>query len=376
MKLAKYISDLLFENNKLIIPGLGALIGTPQPAKINEDGQSISPPKKLITFDPNDKNADNVLARHISKSENITQIATKKIINDFVNDTIRELKEGKRVRLAEIGVFSMDQKGNILFNEEEDVNYLTDSFGLDKVKTTVIKEPESKPAETEEIKTEEPKPLVTEKNKVQSEEKVIEKIENDKKKIPVFIWILIVLFPIIVFLLTLWVVNPEYLDKQSKLLGEKIINIKESVFPIKDVIIEPDSTADNKTINDTSNASSTSIDKPALQEERNLPEPVQTDDKTNETANVKVEKPATTSGSELLEFNFYLIAGSFKDKSNASRLVSQLQKKGFDSKIIGLSVSGLHMVCYNGWSTREEAQKELYRIKVENNADSWIYVKK
>ena len=93
MKLAKYIHDLLFEHDKVIIPGFGAFVGKPQPAKIHGDGQRLSPPKKEIIFDPVEKHADNLLARHISKSENITQIAAKKAIDDFVNETIKELKK-------------------------------------------------------------------------------------------------------------------------------------------------------------------------------------------------------------------------------------------------------------------------------------------
>jgi len=373
MKLAKYISELLFENDKVIIPGLGAFIGTPQAAKMDSEGQVLSPPKKVITFDSNDKSADNLLARHISKSENITQIATKKSITDFVNETIKELKEGKRVRLADIGIFSMDVKGHILFDAEDDVNYLTDSFGLDEIKPTVIKDTALKPDETKEVKTKKKESAVVEEKSIPEKEDT-----NNRKKVPVIVWILIFLFPILIFILTLFLVNPVYFNKQSSHIGEKIVHLKESVFPSHSSTKEFDSDIKDSSINDTSKNSQAITDTMATLEKSYSSDLSSTDTKnvnTDETMIVDEAKSETSSGSNNLPLNYYLIAGSFKDKSNATKLVSQLQIKGYDSQIVGLSPSGLHMVCFNGWNTREEAQKELYRIKVEDNAEPWIYKK-
>lgn len=70
--------------------------------------------------------------------------------------------------------------------------------------------------------------------------------------------------------------------------------------------------------------------------------------------------------------NYYVVAGCFRIKSNADRLHSKLIGQGYDSQIIPFY--DMHMVTYNGYHTRREAQVALNRIVCEpGKENAWVY---
>ncbi len=83
---------------------------------------------------------------------------------------------------------------------------------------------------------------------------------------------------------------------------------------------------------------------------------------------VKPEEPKPV----VKEMNYFLVAGCFEVYSNAERLNQKLLSEGYNSKIIPFYQ--LHMVTYNGYETRAEAQAELNRMVLkEEMEDIWLY---
>ena len=70
---------------------------------------------------------------------------------------------------------------------------------------------------------------------------------------------------------------------------------------------------------------------------------------------------------------YHLIAGCFSTHSNASRLVHQLTRKGYPSKILGKNDKGLYMVSYLSLSSYEAATEALNDLKSEGKS-TWISV--
>tara|TARA_B110000467_G_C18074055_1_gene342952 strand:- start:199 stop:669 length:471 start_codon:yes stop_codon:yes gene_type:complete len=68
---------------------------------------------------------------------------------------------------------------------------------------------------------------------------------------------------------------------------------------------------------------------------------------------------------------FHLIAGCFSSISNAKGLVSQLNREGYDSKVIGQNEHGLHMVTYRTFDDESKALKVLNELETQGKA-SWI----
>ncbi len=72
---------------------------------------------------------------------------------------------------------------------------------------------------------------------------------------------------------------------------------------------------------------------------------------------------------------YHLMAGSFREKSNAYKLVKQLQNKGFNSQIVGVNKWGLNQVAFESYTTREDAIEKLQQIKANVAKDAWLLVR-
>lgn len=139
MKIGKYISELLFENDFVILPELGEFSTKYIPAKFIPELKKVESPSKKITFSEKNKTGGGLLIEYIASKEGIGSQQAKGFVFSFVSEMQNSMRSGKKVELESIGVFSMDQAGNIVFEPDNSINYLSDSVGMKSVS-----EPEKK----------------------------------------------------------------------------------------------------------------------------------------------------------------------------------------------------------------------------------------
>ena len=70
---------------------------------------------------------------------------------------------------------------------------------------------------------------------------------------------------------------------------------------------------------------------------------------------------------------YYVVAGCFKEKSNATKLVSDLIDEGYEAEIIDKH-KGLHRVAYSKFPSRRKARKLFDKIR-ETGKSTWILKK-
>ena len=145
----KYISELLFQNDCVIVPDFGGFVCNDAPSEINEKTNSLTPPSKHILFNVNLKSNDGLLITYIAKKENISQNEAKNEVYKFSNDCNNKLSISKILRLDKIGLFTLSNEKNIFFIQDKSTNYGTDSFGLN---TTYPKKIKRVVSTTDEIK--------------------------------------------------------------------------------------------------------------------------------------------------------------------------------------------------------------------------------
>lgn len=68
---------------------------------------------------------------------------------------------------------------------------------------------------------------------------------------------------------------------------------------------------------------------------------------------------------------FYIVAGCFSEASNADALVQSLRAKGYNAEEFG-RIGNLHAVSYAAFDNRNDALRELERIRREEQADAWM----
>lgn len=73
------------------------------------------------------------------------------------------------------------------------------------------------------------------------------------------------------------------------------------------------------------------------------------------------------------KLKYHLIAGCFSSENNANRLVSQLNKEGFDSERIGRNEQGLYMVTYRTYDSETSALKVLNHLATQGKS-SWLRI--
>ncbi|HLA55872.1 MAG TPA: SPOR domain-containing protein [Flavobacterium sp.] len=139
MKIEQYISQLLYRYQCVTVPGFGAFLTETLPAQLHESSNAFYPPKKLISFNSYLKNNDGLLANHISQAEKTSYDAAVEAIHSEVGIWKNILDINEKFTLKNIGELSLNAEKNLVFSPYEQLNYLTDSFGLNSFVSPTIK---------------------------------------------------------------------------------------------------------------------------------------------------------------------------------------------------------------------------------------------
>ena len=144
MNLDKYIEDLLYRNECVVIPNFGAFITSTNSTNINSEGV-FTPPSKSISFNKKIKKNDGLLATYISDLNNISFDDAMKLIKLNVSNFNNDIHNKNDIVFSKVGVISF-KNGVTEFSSYNNVNYLTESYGLSSVSSSSIKRNKNKVA--------------------------------------------------------------------------------------------------------------------------------------------------------------------------------------------------------------------------------------
>ena len=68
---------------------------------------------------------------------------------------------------------------------------------------------------------------------------------------------------------------------------------------------------------------------------------------------------------------YYVVAGVFREESNADNLVAELKKKGYNAEKFG-KIGAMHAVSYDVFPTKQEADRMMLRLQKELDPGVWI----
>lgn len=72
---------------------------------------------------------------------------------------------------------------------------------------------------------------------------------------------------------------------------------------------------------------------------------------------------------------YFVVAGAFRVKNNATKKVNQLTAKGYEAELIGTNRFGLHQVSFAGFVDKDAALKALRTIRRNETRDAWLLAK-
>jgi len=140
MTVEKYINDLLYRYDCVVVPNFGGFITNKIGAKVNSFSHTFHPPTKQITFNAHLKQNDGLVVNYIAAVENISFEKALVKISTTVTSWNESLKNGAVV-FENIGSIAFNEEKQLIFEPQKEHNFLTNSFGLSTVSSPAIKHP-------------------------------------------------------------------------------------------------------------------------------------------------------------------------------------------------------------------------------------------
>ncbi len=151
MEIDKYIQELLYDYDCVIVPQLGGFVTNYRPASADENSGISHPPGKDIRFNKNLTKSDGLLERAVADGAKISFEDAGIVLKDITEKYWTKLNGGEKVKFKRIGVLYIDDHKNLRFEPAADQNYLKASFGLDSFTLPAFTEITPKESEKEKV---------------------------------------------------------------------------------------------------------------------------------------------------------------------------------------------------------------------------------
>ena len=312
MVLERYISDLLYRYNCVVVPGFGGFLSQYKSAVHNTEDHSFSPPSKSLSFNKQLSSNDGLLVSYMAEVEKCSYEEMLQQVMDTVETWKRTLDQGGRLSLEHIGDLKSNKEGSILFQPSYQLNHLTSSFGLSSfVSTPIAREVMKKDV----VALEEKVPLVFTPER--------RKETNLRSYLKYAAVILLAL--------------------STGLTGYRFYN---QALSQQQIVVEQAQEKVAKSIQEATFFDTAPLELPTL--------------------NLTVVSKKPTVGIH------HIVAGAFRYKANADKKIRLLKRRGFDAGYLGTNNHGLHMVTYSSYNNVDEALQNLRTIKNTQSQDAWL----
>jgi len=429
MKISKYIGDLIYDYECVVIPGLGGFISTEKSATVNPLTNQFSPPSKDVHFNIHLKANDGLLINYVARNEEISFKIAKQRVDKFVLSCHKALKEGKRINFSKIGYIYYDNQQNVVFKQDKTINYNADAFGLNSFVSPAIRRPntEEKIKEAFTKKTNKSSQVVDSKKKkdrrVSSEASGLvmtarkgrpSKVKQQLAFVFVILFVMASYYGINrrhammyywdaykVYVPLLYNSPNDYLAANAGILPLEKISVSQAgwlsgIFDFNKNTSEQKEKSTTQVVEDTSELDDNVID---LTENNNKPieeidlkvsgdintdEPIDFEDEKHDyyinpnssESDSKVDTKEIIKKVEsvmpIISNKIFIIAGSFKSERNALNLVSSLKRQGYEALIADTNTYGMYRVALMSFKNMLEAEQRLVAVKNDYNTQAWI----
>ena len=318
--LGHIIHQTLVNQRFVVLPKVGAFLLRKMPARIHPIHDRIEPPRDEVRFNKAIKEDDGLLVSKVSQLENIDHTEARSVVKQCVSKIEFELANRSEVNFGPLGVLSKNYEGKLIFTEAASSEQWPSQFGLASIK--------------------------------------LQPIDVDRK------------------------VNIKQLAPSAKKLATE--------FPVKKAVayaatlallvslgIIPLTNENNRNMASLSFASFVGKPKEVKYVPRNF-QPMEVSASYVSSAPIAdLNEPVTEtleeeviSPVEVRSNIYYVVAGSFDSKAEATALINDLSSRGFGGLYVG-QFDGKHLVSYGTYSTLEDAKGMKASVKL-GNPDAWV----
>ena len=342
----RYIAELLYDHDCVIIPGFGGFIGNYMPAKIHSVNHTFLPPSKTILFNINLKQNDGLLASRISFREQIFYEEAMQNIQEMVEEWNRRLKEQNTLIIEQVGKLIRKKEGNIQFIQEMSLNFLSESFGLTSFVSPAIRRAGFQEKMEKKIS------------------RYMEAPKTQRRLVPKPLkWAAVLMLPI--GIATYFGITNFNSIRDLAVNYSGLIYSRPAV-PVKSTVPLP-STIELKSA--VANSNTHELLYPGIQPSRDVESmpPLITASPVTSVTPVEEASVAPETNKP-----YAIIVGAFRLRENADHLIASLRQKGYDAAILDTTRTGLYRVCIGTFDGQDEALLRLEKVRSEEMASAWI----
>lgn len=136
MRLEKYIYQLLFQHDCIIVPNLGAFISHPSSASINPEEHILYPPYKSIKFNSSIYQNDGLLEKTYVAKEHINIDEARVMMEADIAEWKDRLAKGEAIFIDKIG--ALKKGDDIFFEPNTNQNLFAEKYGFKPLKPNLI----------------------------------------------------------------------------------------------------------------------------------------------------------------------------------------------------------------------------------------------
>ena len=225
--LSKMVKELILDNDKVVLPGLGAFVAEMVPSTFSDKGYTINPPYRRLYFRSKPDEGD-LLAKFYATSNGVDFSVAEKAIRDFISELRTILYTKKTIIFPDLGRMRATKENAVFFVADEDLDIYPEGLGLEPIslKThqetkeeveaaivglkALVEEPVAEPVVTE-LPVE---PVVTEPSvAVPIAEPIPEPVQTQSKKyFKVIMWVLVSALVLLAAFVAVARLNPDLID--------------------------------------------------------------------------------------------------------------------------------------------------------------------
>jgi hypothetical protein len=128
-EIASYLERLLFHNDTVVLPGLGAFLTQDAPSSIDYAGGTVAPPSKILIFNDNLTTDDGLLTYELVQEKGISDQEAKAWVDERIAAIMTQLNQREIVQLPGIGRLYKNYVQRIQFLPDA-ANFSRENFGL------------------------------------------------------------------------------------------------------------------------------------------------------------------------------------------------------------------------------------------------------
>lgn len=138
--LSKMVKDLILDNDRVCLPGLGSFVAESVPASFSDDGYAIRPPYRKLYFRRN-VSEDALLTEAYSRVFGVSAGNAEAELREFILEMKAVLDRQKVIIFPGLGKLRATQENNYFFVTDDDIDICPEYNRLETLPLKVRKEP-------------------------------------------------------------------------------------------------------------------------------------------------------------------------------------------------------------------------------------------